>query len=65
MPPPQIDELVAQALENKRIDRKGSQDIESFSNVLSDMHSSLKVYSAPVCYLIPSSALGWFSSISL
>ncbi|ONK69804.1 uncharacterized protein A4U43_C05F26910 [Asparagus officinalis] len=38
----EIDELVARALENKRTDRKAIQDIESFSKVLRDMHSSLK-----------------------
>ena len=64
MPPLQIDELVAQALENKRIDRKTSKDIESFRNVLSHMHSSLKVYTASSCYIIPSSTLRWFCSIS-
>ncbi|XP_072995590.1 uncharacterized protein [Typha latifolia] len=38
----QIDELVAQALQHKTVTKKGSQEIESFRNVLSNMHTSLK-----------------------
>ncbi|XP_038981312.1 uncharacterized protein LOC103721890 isoform X1 [Phoenix dactylifera] len=37
-----IDELIAQAIEHKPLSKKGSQDIESFRHVLSDMYSSLK-----------------------
>ncbi|KAG1346602.1 putative MMS19 nucleotide excision repair protein [Cocos nucifera] len=37
-----IDELIAEAIEHKVQSKKVNQDIESFRNVLSDMHSSLK-----------------------
>lgn len=39
----QIDELVVKALELKEIDKQGRKEIESFTHVLSDMQSSLKV----------------------
>ncbi|URE04407.1 hypothetical protein MUK42_20978 [Musa troglodytarum] len=38
----QIDELIAQAMENRTISKKASQDIDSFRSILSDMHFSLK-----------------------
>ncbi|WOK95704.1 hypothetical protein Cni_G04411 [Canna indica] len=38
----QIDELASRAIENKTISKKASQDIDSFTKILSDMHSSLK-----------------------
>lgn len=43
MPSLQIDALVAQALDKKQPDRKGSREIESFTNLLSDMRLSMKV----------------------
>ncbi|KAJ0964781.1 hypothetical protein J5N97_025919 [Dioscorea zingiberensis] len=40
----QVDELVTRALANKTMDKSGGQVIESFRNVLCDMHSSLKAW---------------------
>ncbi|KAJ8505990.1 hypothetical protein OPV22_006876 [Ensete ventricosum] len=38
----QVDELIAQAMENRTISKKACQDIDSFRSILSDMHFSLK-----------------------
>ncbi|KAI4355582.1 hypothetical protein L6164_004340 [Bauhinia variegata] len=38
----QIDELVVQAFKLKTLSKEGRKEIESFSNVVSNMHSSLK-----------------------
>ncbi|KAI3945299.1 hypothetical protein MKX01_035060 [Papaver californicum] len=40
----QIDELVVQAFKVKLKSRKGRKEVESFTHVLSDMHSSLKAW---------------------
>lgn len=39
----QIDELVVKATKLKTLSKLGTTEVESFSSVLSDMHSSLKV----------------------
>lgn len=42
----QVDKLAAETLHCKTAAKKGTQEIESFRHALSDMHSSLKVYTA-------------------